>query len=277
MIFKDCYPKTPVDQLVQVYRLRHFIVPPNMKISPKPYPARPEQCITFYIRGAEYCENASDNIIRYKPRIVITGQYTGLLHRYCDHGEFLMVQAVFYPGVLHRITGIPFHELQNGFVDLESVFPREGREVMEQLANASGYEAYINIIDGFMLKLSNQARMEQRPVDQVFMQILHLPGQHTIEWYAREACLSHKQFERKAYEYMGISPKLYARIARFVQSYDMRQKAPGLDWLTIAINCGYHDYQHLIRDYKAFANDRPNGLFAAEALSMERRLGLYQH
>lgn len=274
MIFQDCHPQAPIDQLVQVYRLRHFILPPSMTIAPKPYPARPEQCIAFYIRGGEYSERPGSPGIQHKPRLVVTGQYTELLHRYSATREFLMVQAVFYPGVLHRITGIPFLELQNSFIDLEALFPREGREVMEQLLYARDYPAIMATIDAFIGQLAKRAKIEPRPIDQVTLHMLQHPGKYSMDWYTREACLSQRQFERKCYDYIGVSPKQFAQICRFVQSYDMRQKNPGLDWLSIAVACGYHDYQHLIRDYKRFANDRPNSLFEAESQALERQLGL---
>ena len=54
----------------------------------------------------------------------------------------------------------------------------------------------------------------------------------------------------------------------------MKEKDKTLDWLSIAVACGYHDYQHLAKDYLAFAADTPNHLFQAEFKSLDRVLGL---
>jgi transcriptional regulator GlxA family with amidase domain len=37
----------------------------------------------------------------------------------------------------------------------------------------------------------------------------------------------------------------------------MKNRFPKKDWLSIAIECGYHDYQHLVKDYKEFTGLSP--------------------
>jgi AraC-like DNA-binding protein len=274
MIFKDCYPAPALHDIVQVYRLRHFILPGNLIADPKPYPTRPEQCMTFYIKGFELTEVPSiQNPIK-KARSVITGQYTGLIKRYSGSEEFLMVQVVFLPGVLHRMTGIPSLELQNKCYDLEEVMPKAAKEVNKRLEQSCNYETIIETIENFLLAQYNKCRIEERPADQIFRLMLQKPATYPIDWLAKEACLSPRQFERKAYDYVGVSPKLFSRISRFIQSYDLKLKNKHLDWLSIAITCNYHDYQHLVKDYKEFAAGNPNDLFAAESKALERRLGL---
>lgn len=275
MIFRDCYPGAPADQVVQVYRLRHFIIPKQMIITPKPYPVRPEHCMTFYVRGSECLEKHTESFRVTKPRAVITGQYTELIHRYSVEKEFLMIQAVLWPGTLHRITGIPCHELQDDFIDMEAVFPREVDQLMDQLQGASDYGTMIRLVDIFMEKLWQHTRVAPRVSDNVFPLMLNDPSGYSLEWLAKESCLSFKQFERRAYDYLGISPKLFQRVSRFVKTYDMRQKHPAMGWKHIAWECGYHDYQHMVRDYQAFTQLKPNDLFAAEYQVLERKLGLY--
>jgi transcriptional regulator GlxA family with amidase domain len=113
-----------------------------------------------------------------------------------------------------------------------------------------------------------------RPADEVFNTINTWNMKHSLGWLANQACLSPRQFERKAYQFLGITPQLFARIVRFNESYNMRLKSPQADWFSIAVRCGYHDYQHLVRDYKQFASTTPNNLFIAESKVVERALGL---
>lgn len=276
MIFKDCYPSQQLQAYVQVFRLRHFIIPDNLTITPKPYPTRPEQCMTFYIRGFELTEIVSNGTIIKRPRSLISGQYTQRINRYSGSAELLMIQVVFLPGVLHRITGIPFHLLQDQLIDLESVFPKEATIISEQLANCDSYAAMLQAVEQFLLDRIAQPKLDLRPADAVFRFMLHAPTEYSIDWLAKEACLSPRQFERKCNDYLGTCPKFFTRIARFIQSYDMRQKHKTTDWLSIAVACNYHDYQHLVRDYKAFADATPKELFTAESNALERKLGLLQ-
>ena len=274
MIFKDCYPDIIAGKLAQVYRLRHFIIPEKIKTTPKPYPTRPEHCIVFYIRGFELTEIPGSGILK-RVRSIISGQYTHRINRYSGSAEFLMVQAVLWPGIVHRLTGIPAHELQNNFIDLEDVFPKEGREINERLQNSTDYNTIIRTIDEFMGGLAGKMKISERPADEVFQIMLQYPGKYSIDWLAREACLSPRQFERKAYDYVGVCPKLFSRICRFIHTYDMRQSDPKIDWLSIALAAGYQDYQHMVKDYLYLAGTRPTWLFKTEeSKALERRLGL---
>ncbi len=275
MIFKDCHPGLSLQSIVEVYRLRHFIIPKHVNILPKPYPTRPEQCMAFYIKGFEITEACSLNKKQRRPRAVISGQYTQLINRYSGSSEFLMIQVVFLPGALFRLTGIPAKEFQDQHIDLELIFPVECKRILEKLNNCSDYGKMIEVIEEFLIRIHLQSRREEHRADQIFRIMLQHPGKYSINWLAREACLSHRQFERKAYDLVGISPKLFARISRFIQSYDLKLKNKEWDWLSIAIMCNYHDYQHLAKDYKEFSNLNPNALFTAESYALERRLGLH--
>jgi hypothetical protein len=53
----------------------------------------------------------------------------------------------------------------------------------------------------------------------------------------------------------------------------MRFKMPDKDWLSIALDCGYHDYQHMVKDYKDFANAPPTALFDEDLKAPERLFG----
>ena len=69
--------------------------------------------------------------------------------------------------------------------------------------------------------------------------------------------LSPRQFNRKFTERIGIGPKLYSRIIRFYRAYKYKEKNPFADWLTVAVQFDYADYQHLVKDFKEFAGATP--------------------
>lgn len=273
MIFKDFRPSPQLEEFVEIYHLRHFVFSNNKKLPFKAYPPRPEQCIAFYPRGSELTELVPDGAIIKKPRSVITGQFTNRINRYTTN-EFIILIVVFKAGALHRLTGISFQDVMNNHVDLEAVFPTETRQVNERLNSCNDYTEMISIIELYLLKMVKNIKIESRPSDQVLMLLANKPQKYSLDSLAGQACLSARQLERKFYQYLGVCPKTFARIVRFDQSYNMRLKYPKDDWLSIAVACGYHDYQHMVRDYKLFANATPNVLFDEEHKAPERMLGL---
>jgi transcriptional regulator GlxA family with amidase domain len=89
-----------------------------------------------------------------------------------------------------------------------------------------------------------------------------------ITQLAGKACLSLSQFERRFLQQTGILPKYFARANRFSQAYSLKEAEPDISWLGVALQTGYEDYQHLVRDFKVFAGALP----PAQAQSPEKIL-----
>ncbi|MCY7356161.1 MAG: helix-turn-helix domain-containing protein, partial [Rudanella sp.] len=206
----------------------------------------------------------------------LNGQYSIVTNRHVGR-DFMVFQVQFQPGALFRLTGIPSHELTNSFVDAEGVFSTEVRLVNERLSYSRHYTEMIPIVEDFLLYLVNRSkRKELRPIDKVSRFLLQQPGTMSLDWLADQACLSQRQFYRQFMEREGVSPKLYARIARFGNAMKIKNAQPAKDWLSVALELGYYDYQHLVRDFKEFTNLTPNGFLLADGHSPERVFGVVE-
>lgn len=273
MISRDILPSHLLQGLISHYRLRHFVFGDGVVPAAKPFPPRPEQCLTFYLRGEETSKHLNEGLEFRKPRSVISGQFTYRIDRYVSYPEFLMIIVDFKPGALHRLTGIPFTEFANKELDAECVFPPEIRQVNDRLSGAQSYHEMIEIIEFFFTELTLKSKKEILALDHMLTFVTQEPD-YSIDRLARNSYLSLRQLERKFAERIGINPKTFLRIARFNQSYWLHLRKPGLSWFDIAMTCGYTDYHHLVRDYKEFAGTTPNNFFAAESKAPGRILGL---
>jgi AraC-like DNA-binding protein len=272
MIAKDIAPSGHLKAYISQYRLRHFVFSNGIIPPVKPFPPRPEQCVTFYIRGSETSKYLKEGIELRKPRSILSGQFTNRVDRIVSYPEILMIIVDFKPGALHRLTGIPFTEFTNKELDGEAVLPKI-KTVNDRLSSTDSYAEMIQILERFFTELVQASGKELLPVDRLLTAITKEPD-HSIDWLARHAYLSPRQLERKFDERIGISPKTFLRIARFAQSYWLHLKNPTLSWFTIAMACGYTDYQHLVKEYKDFANATPKNFFKEESKAPGRILGL---
>jgi len=205
---------------------------------------------------------------------VISGQFTQRINRYLNCKEFLMIEVNLQPGALHRLTGVPFKEFTNQDLDAENFFPADIRFVNERLSSAESYKQMISIIEDFFFTLIAKQKTRLLAVDELLVRLTSDPNNHTVDSLTKDVFLSQRQMERKFDERIGISPRTFLRLCRFNQSYWMHLKNPGLDWFSIAIHCGYSDYQHMVKDYKDFADSTPGKLFAEEKQAPGRVLGL---
>ncbi|GAA4383457.1 helix-turn-helix domain-containing protein [Hymenobacter koreensis] len=274
MLLQDFQPSPPLREYVRVIQVIHFVFANGQPLPFKAYPPRPEHCLAFYPRDAESVAYPGGNAKQKRPRSVLIGQHAVVSNRYVGR-EFLALQVVLQPGALYRLTGIPQHELTNTFVDAEGVWSAELRRVNERLNSTAAYPEMLAIIEAFLLGRIQQAQAAH-PTDAVGQLLLHPPPQASLNWLADQACLSPRQLDRKFTERMGIGPKLFARVVRFDKAFRLKNSQPELDWLSIALACGYYDYQHLAKDYLAFTGQTPNGFYLQDTQAPERTFGLLE-
>lgn len=272
MVLSEFLPSPALTEFIRVYRVVHFVFDDSNNLPYKPYPPRPEHCLSFYPRDTETVEYVTNGKKITNLKIVIIGQQSEVTNRFVGK-DFLVLQVVFRPGALYRLTGIPSYELNNGYLDAETIFAKDIKEVNDKLNEAANYKAMVTVIESFLLKQINRSTKEFHRLDQVSNLILGTNKSLTIEWLAKESCLSLRQYERKFIDRMGVSPKYFNRIVRFENAFRMKNKYPHLDWLTIAVQCGYYDYQHLVKDYKIFTQQTPTDFHLLDHSSPERKFG----
>jgi AraC-like DNA-binding protein len=59
-----------------------------------------------------------------------------------------------------------------------------------------------------------------------------------------------------------MTPKLFARIARFQTALDAKLHAPHKSWMSIAHDFGYHDQMHMIRDFEGLSGSSPGRILS---------------
>ncbi len=266
VFFREYAPHPALQSFVRHYALIHIRLDPKTpreRLPIKPYPPSTEQCLYFYPfdrphsvkAGNEAPEDATSGIVVGQPltRMNIT-----------INPNYLMLKVSFQPGALFRLLGVPMHLLTDGHADLEAITGKAVKEVHEQLPEATDYAAMIQLVEGFLLRKATQCRYAVLPIDIVARQMLHPSKYHQLDQLSSDACLSVRQFERKFRERVGVSPKLFGRIARFRRAYQLREVDPTRSWIDIAYACSYYDPNHLVKDFQQFAGTNPGQLFAEE-------------
>ena len=267
----------PIDALrdyVKMYRFLYFSFTDSTLPPAKAYPPRPEVTLSFYPRDRETTKYTDGRVIA-PVRSALIGQQSIVSQRYVGK-EFVLFQVVFQPGGLFRMTGIPNHELTNQYFDAESVFGKEIILVNQRLNSTANFEEMKQIIEGFLIGLASKSKYQSHPIDTVGILMLGEKNNYSLDWLAKESCLSNKQFERNFNERIGINPKYFARIIRFDRAFRFKNAFPNKDWLSIALECGYYDYQHLVRDYKEFTGMTPANFYMQDIEAPERKFGIVE-
>lgn len=273
MLLKDFLPNPSIRDFVKCFRIVHFEFDKDVELPVKAYPPKPEAVLRFLLRDRDLVEIDNDSKKRFRYQVVLSGQQTSVYKRYLPR-NYLAFQIVFQPSALFRLTGIPSNEFTNLHEKAECYFSTKLHFAHEQLCEAGSYDEMLIVANKFVCDLVCHARKSSHLLDEVGKEMIKYGGNISIDWLAKKSCLCTKQFDRKFNERIGVNPKTYARIIRFNKAYNIKNRYPDMDWLRIAIECDYFDYQHLVKDYIGFTGITPNEFHVLESKSPERILGL---
>lgn len=141
----------------------------------------------------------------------------------------------------------------------------------EQLAEAPDAPSRAALVQRFFREVF-RAEAEDRLVQLAARRLNEQNGQLPIAELARCFALSERQLERRFRRAIGIGPKKFARIVRFQRVLSARQAAGA--WSAAALDAGYFDQSHLIRDFQAMAGLSPQDFLASETSPLARLFDL---
>lgn len=211
--------------------------------------------MVLYLSGPLKAKKIDEDQFSLKPTCVVVGpQVTRVNLMVNKHHK--AVNIGFQPGGLHRLLGIPMNELYDDGFDGHYLLGPEIERLIQNCSPLNDLSAIKNKVEEFLLnKLRNLK--DVLPFDLAMHQLIRRNGNVMISEVASLACLSLRQFERKCYERLGMSPKMYARITRFANAYNIFERSHTIDWASIAYQSGYFDQMHFIRDFKQFSGVTP--------------------
>ncbi len=157
----------------------------------------------------------------------------------------------FRPGAARAALGIAPGELTNRVVPLEHLWGRRARELDERVAET---DDPVRILTD---ALASTKTGQDSPFERALNSVLAAAGAVDLDRIANAANLSPRQFRRRCYAEVGLSPKYLCRVLRFRLALSMTDAARREGWAAVAAGCGYYDQAHLLRDFHELAGATP--------------------
>jgi len=168
--------------------------------------------------------------------------------------------ARLYAGAARELFGLDLAAATRGPIALEDLWGDEATELGERLATAPDHRAQQAIIETALQKRLQQntrrSNVADRAAHHAAHQIRRSKGQCRIAHLCEHLGVGERRLERAFGRLIGLSPKTYARIMRF--DHAMGGLRQGGDQSSVALDCGYFDQAHMLRDFRAFAGVSPS-------------------
>ena len=217
-------------------------------------PAQLEQVLNFelgILPGVRHreCEIAS--------KVWIGGAQTsfpGYMHLWPGVESF----AIFFqPGGWSQFFGVPMSEITNRIYDAAAITGASMTALWNRLGEVSSFERRVAIAEEFLLNCTTIRKAPQHNMVAAAMYLFREYGNVRIATLGRRDSLSLRQFERLFHRETGMSPKVFARVARFQAALDAKLADPMRTWLDIAHSFGYYDQMHMIHDFESLGRNSP--------------------
>jgi AraC-like DNA-binding protein len=163
----------------------------------------------------------------------------------------------FKPAGMTAFTRIPMEEFTDRSVELELVNTLFTPSFYEALPEKQSMAEIVARTNHCLIKQLPSLYPSDRQIIRAVDLIRLAKGQLSLAGVAFEVCLCQRHFERKFKLTIGVSPKMFAKIFRFKHAMQCLRNYPQKDLLTIAIECGYYDHTHLIKDFKLLSGETP--------------------
>lgn len=162
-------------------------------------------------------------------------------------------------GKAHFFIGANNEKTGNN-IDGSTFFGERGLIFLNRLQNATDNMQITVFTNLFLMSVlcTENNGLVHPVITAVANRIINNPDLASIDQLAVTSNMSLRNFERRFFEQIGISPKLFCRIARFNRALEIKKATPGQKWAEIAYDCGYCNQTHFTREFKYFAGKSPS-------------------
>jgi AraC-like DNA-binding protein len=164
----------------------------------------------------------------------------------------------FKPGGAYPFFAPPDSELQNAHAPLEALWGTQARELWDRLQEPQSAQARCRALEQALLAHAVRP-LERRPaVTYALRAFMHAPRPSSIAQVADQVALSHARFIQVFRDEVGMTPKQYCRVRRFIRVALRIAQVEHVGWAEVALACGYYDQAHLANEFQHFAGVSPS-------------------
>jgi AraC-like DNA-binding protein len=171
---------------------------------------------------------------------------------------FTAIGVHFKPGGGVPFFGVPGSDLHNTAVPLDAVWSRTAASVRDRLWEATRPEERFRVVEQALEERVQGRWHRHAGVRYALNAFDQSNGTRTVSDVVDSLGISPRRFIDLFRGEVGMSPKVFCRIRRFNEALVRIDQRPEIDWLDVALSCGYFDQAHFNHDFRAFSGINPS-------------------
>ena len=257
MRYREIIPQPPLNKHIECFWTLESDAP-----STQPERILPDGCIELILNFGDRFSQHCDHTRKLQPKNFLVGQMTGPI-MISPSGPVQLIGIRFHPGGTLPFLRLPLHEITDQVVELGSLSSALERDLLRVASESPLLSEKIRAVERFLTMSLAKSQYDSWLMN-VAARIVDSHGLIAVDELAGDVGISSRQLERRFLREVGVGPKLLGRIIRFQQVFRAVEQSNNA-WAEIAIECGYYDQAHLIRDFNRFAQQTPAVLFSSQS------------
>ncbi|OAB38698.1 hypothetical protein PMSD_06700 [Paenibacillus macquariensis subsp. defensor] len=170
----------------------------------------------------------------------------------------------FKPGGIYPFLKMSVNELHNINVSLDTLWGARAHDLHEMILFSKTVDDKFRILEESLMNLASRPLIRHPAVGFALNEFLSLSHKRPLSDVIGQIGLSQRRFIQIFKEEVGLTPKLFCRLRRFQDVLNRIDLTKSVNWLDVAISCGYYDQMHFIKDFQAFSSLNPTEYFSRQ-------------
>jgi AraC-like DNA-binding protein len=220
----------------------------------------PDSCVELVFHfGDTYRSHFASGETALQPSSFVVGQ----MRRFLEiepTGRAGLLAVRFYARGAYLFFHRPLQEVAAGVVDLEDLWRARAREWTERIALADGMPERLRFVERELLRLLRASAGTDPAVDRALHIIEARRGQVRVSDLADEIGTSGRHLSRQFQRAVGVSPKEFGRIRRFLHALELLTREGRRTLAEVALDSGFYDQAHFNHEFRELAGMSPGDL-----------------
>ena len=184
---------------------------------------------------------------------VVPGKFTTVLE---GNGKVFGVK--FRPGTFYPFIRKPVASFTNEYLPFREVFAEPPEHLAEEILHHENDESMVDRAEAFLIRNLPQRDPRAEEVCRIVESIMNDPSILKVDQLVEQFGRSKRSLQRFFRQYVGVSPKWVIQRYRLHEAAEKMAGGQADNWPALALDLGYFDQAHFIRDFKAIVGSTPS-------------------
>ncbi len=183
---------------------------------------------------------------------VATGKFTRLLQ-----GRGRAFGIKFKPGGFYPFVGMSISQFTDKTIPLFDLFGAAGQCLQDTILGLENDGEAIEIAEKFLRDCSPEPDTTVMLINDIVDCIISNRAITKVDDIVSLMGINKRTLQRMFSQYVGVSPKLVIKRFRLQEAAEHLAQVEHVNWSTLALELGYFDQAHFIKDFKAMIGQTP--------------------